>query len=130
MILEALEIASRGHFAEEVEIKSPLTVEHVLPQGAHDTDWPLEQSNEETETDARLRRSDTTQSLGNLTLLTQPLNSAVSNGPYSEKRPEITKQSLLALNSYFQNALQWNESAIKARGSVLADEAIKTWPGP
>ena len=71
--------------------------------------------------------------LGNLTMLTQPLNSEVSNGPFNLKRPEITKQSLLVLNSYFQRFSDndvWNEKTIFERGLYLADQAVKVWPYP
>ena len=72
-------------------------------------------------------------SLGNLTLLTQPLNSEVSNGPFSIKRPEITKQSLLILNSYFQRFSDddtWNEDTILERGKHLAALALRVWEYP
>ncbi len=71
-----------------------------------------------------------THRLGNLTLLTQPLNSSVSNGPYYAKRQEIASQSLLALNSYFQHQDTWDEVAILRRGEVLAELAVRVWPGP
>ena len=130
MILETLEYASRSPFAEKIEVKSPLTVEHVLPQSAADSDWPLESKPAESESEARQRRSMILHTLGNLTLLTQPLNSSESNGPYSKKRPEIAKQSLLALNSYFQDAKDWGEAEILKRGEKLADLAVVIWPSP
>jgi hypothetical protein len=79
------------------------------------------------------RRSILLHSLGNLTLLTQPLNSGISNGPFHAKRPEITKQSLLILNSYFQRFSDndtWDEDKILERGKLLAEMAIKVWGYP
>lgn len=66
-------------------------------------------------------------------MLTQPLNSEVSNGPFNLKRPEITKQSLLVLNSYFQRFSDndvWNEKTILCRGLHLAAQAVKVWQYP
>lgn len=128
MLLEALEHASIGRFAEHVKIENPLTVEHVLPQGATESDWPLDRADDPIQ--ARLVRDLLTQNLGNLTLLTQPLNSSVSNGPYKDKRPDIAGQSQLALNAYFQTAMEWGESEIGLRARRLAELAITIWPSP
>jgi len=125
-LLQSLDRASRASFSEQLEIKGGLTVEHVLPQAADEENWPLPWN--EDESVALERRYRLTQSLGNLTLLTQTLNSSVSNGPYFEKRPAIAEQSLLALNSYFQTQKSWGESAIVERGEVLATKAIAVWP--
>jgi hypothetical protein len=74
------------------------------------------------------RRNRLKHSFGNLTLLTQSLNSSVSNGPFLGKREEITAQSNLRLNAYFQKADEWDEAAIIARGGVLFDVAKQIWP--
>ena len=67
-------------------------------------------------------------SLGNLTLLTQELNSSVSNGPFAAKRREIAKQSVLRLNTYFQDATTWDEVEIAKRGETLLEYAMRIWP--
>ncbi len=70
---------------------------------------------------------------GNLTLLTQPLNSSVSNGPFSQKRPNIAKQSRLRMNAYFQefeNSDVRNQDPILVRGQKLFEVAKRVWPGP
>jgi hypothetical protein len=54
----------------------------------------------------------------------------VSNGPFRLKRPEIVKQSLLILNSYFQRFSDddiWHEDTIIERGKGLAELALKIW---
>ncbi len=76
------------------------------------------------------RRNRLLHTFGNLTLLTQPLNSKVSNGPYTTKKPEITRQSTLLLNAYFQDHEVWDEEAILQRGRVLCDVALQAWPRP
>ena len=67
-------------------------------------------------------------SIGNLTLLTQPLNSSIQNGTWSEKLPEITKQSALALNREFVDYPEWNETKIEVRGRELLGHALRIWP--
>ena len=54
-------------------------------------------------------------SLGNLTLLTQPLNSELSNGPWADKRKGISRHSTLFLNKdlleHSSGDDQWDEEA-------------------
>ena len=44
------------------------------------------------------------QTIGNLTILTQALTAAVSNGPWKQKRPELLSHSLLPINLQLRNA--------------------------
>lgn len=95
--------------------------------------WPAPTSrgaDGNAEENAIERRDRLIHTLGNLTLLTQVLNSSVSNGPFSAKRGEITQQSQLRLNAYFQNVSQWDEEAILQRGRQLLSIAVTVWPFP
>jgi hypothetical protein len=76
------------------------------------------------------RRRHLIHSFGNLTLLTQALNSAVSNGPFPDKRAAVVRQSGLQLNAYFQDVEGWDEEAILHRGRRLFDKARSLWPHP
>jgi hypothetical protein len=103
-LFEAIERAKRSALSEDIEIKSTLTIEHIMPQ-AWSTNWPipgfdhLEPGEFDPEFAARqAARSAAVNKLGNLTLLTQALNSSVSNGPYSVKMPAVRSNSSLALN--------------------------------
>lgn len=137
-VLRALERASRTPIQEThtVPLQETLTVEHVLPQlwqaSGH---YPLDG----VEDAVRLNRLRLIQTFGNLTLLTQPLNSSVSNGPffdYERKGKAINgKQSkflgsLLLMNSYFQKPAitQWGDAEISARGVHLFEQAKTLWP--
>ncbi len=123
--------------SEELEIKSDLTVEHIMPR-SWTTSWPLadgrvaltkgQRLNAATvdpEADTRDVLIDT---IGNLTLLTRPLNSSLSNGPYDKKCPEICFQSALALNRWFQKQDCWNDETIKDRSEALFASAKVIWP--
>lgn len=139
LILSAIEAALRSAKSESIVIKSSLTIEHVLPQQWYET-WPLADGSiaqdsmtrflnnvQSPEADLRDSLVDT---FGNLTLLTQQLNSSISNGPFELKRPEICKQSALALNRYFQDVAEWSPTSIQARGKQLFDIAASVWPAP
>jgi len=133
MLLKALDL-SLITSKQEGNIKdyNSLTIEHVMPQETNEQDYPYP-----TEDPGPVPWSQQRQiylhSIGNLTLLTQSLNSSVSNGPFKIKRGEIAIQSQLRLNAYFQSLsddFQWNETSILSRSGDLAEQALKTWPGP
>ena len=66
----------------------------------------------------------------NLTILTQELNSAIANSAFEIKKPEILRNSALALNRYFQDKVVWDDAQIVARGESLFQIAIEIWPYP
>lgn len=139
-VLRALEYAARGSLqgSQEVPEQSKLTVEHVLPQnwesGGH---YPINNIDDEQ----RLARNHLIQTFGNLTLLTGPLNSSVSNGPFLEyqkdgttiegKKAGIAKSALL-MNTYFSKPalLTWDDAAMKARAKATLAAALLVWPRP
>ncbi|MCX5991387.1 MAG: DUF262 domain-containing protein [Chloroflexi bacterium] len=137
MVLTALELANRTPSQESqlspVPINNNLTIEHIMPQKFKPEEWPYPEHQAAEKKEMESRRWSSIHSLGNLTLLTQPLNSEVSNGPFRAKRAEITKQSLLILNSYFQQFSDddvWNETTIRTRSERLADLAVRLWAYP
>jgi hypothetical protein len=137
MVLEALDAAVDDRRAERI-VHSVLTVEHVLPQAADVDAWPypveVGPSAEKEQVANRLAlRASLVHSVGNLTLLTQQLNSSVGRGPFAQKRPAITGTSRLALNAYFQSLKDsdlWDERSIVKRSRVLAEVACRIWPHP
>jgi hypothetical protein len=126
--------------SEVVEIKSPLTIEHILPQNWIEH-WPLpngkqgirwferlNENDKKEEYEASNLRDRIKHSFGNLTLLSQPLNTSVSNAAFTEKRAEILNNSALALNRHFQDVTVWNEETIRERGLQLFEIARELWP--
>jgi uncharacterized protein with ParB-like and HNH nuclease domain len=125
--------------SEVITIHSPLTVEHLLPQSWVDH-WPLPDGSKGLTWSERLtskpgdpraiatdRRNAILQTLGNLTILTQPLNSVLSNRAWKDKKCLI-KASLLPINQQLHPLEIWDEAAIEKRSKELFERAIKIWP--
>lgn len=111
-----------------------LTREHILPQQWIDH-WPLPNGenglSEEERVDATEKRNAALHTIGNLTILTQELNSSVSNGPWKGKdgkKEAIFQHSDLPINRYFRDIAEWNETEIAIRSEELFQKALKLWP--
>jgi hypothetical protein len=76
------------------------------------------------------RRNALLQTLGNLTILTQALNSSVSNSAWNVKKPALLSASLLPINQRLYGVDTWDESAIEERSKELYERAIMIWPSP
>ena len=132
MVLRALAADIATPKNESLDYSS-LTVEHVMPQKWRSEEWPAPQHGightTETPETARDRLIHT---IGNLTLVTGPLNAALSNNPWPEKRAEIEEHSNLPINRDLVKEAGdvWDEQAIIDRGQRLAEIAIHVWPGP
>lgn len=67
--------------------------------------------------------------LGNLTLVTSEWNSALSNLPFSDKKPKLANHALLLNQQYFSQTIAcWNEEAIQARARFLLQNILEIWP--
>lgn len=135
-LYETIEKELRSERNEDIEIKSALTIEHIMPQKWQEN-WAIVgyEDGEVDENDIAYRnkvsaRSRIVNTLGNLTLLTQKLNSSVSNGPYKVKMPAIRAHSSLALNRDLNAWSQWDECTIQQRGEMLFKAAKKVWAPP
>ena len=137
-VLRALEYATRGSLQgfHEVPAQSSLTVEHVLPQSWRSSEnYPLQNSSPERV----VARDQAIHRFGNLTLLTQKLNSTVGNIPFlpyfegqqekDGKRKGLANSGLL-IGTYFNDpAMQeWNDEAIEKRGRAMLRAALMVWP--
>tara|TARA_R100001369_G_scaffold30951_1_gene54876 strand:- start:992 stop:2908 length:1917 start_codon:yes stop_codon:yes gene_type:complete len=136
MVLEAIDGASHHSKAEYMPIQKNLTIEHILPE-KWEKHWPLEKEGKSAEDilEQESRRNTLKNTIGNLTLITNSLNPAISNGSWQTKRPEILKYSKSNLNRYFQpetedNLSVWNEEKILERADILADLFIQVWRAP
>lgn len=135
-ILEGIERAKHTSLTEDILIRSTLTIEHIMPQ-KWQTAWPLpgmeglgeEELSPELASQIRARNS-AVNTLGNLTLLTQALNSTISNGPLEDKIAAIKANAALALNRELHGYDQWDEDAIEVRAAALFEVAKAIWVAP
>jgi hypothetical protein len=127
---------------EPIIVEGTLSVEHILPQHWIEH-WHLpsgERGMTELEllnaddasprTQASQRRNTVLHSIGNLTILTQQLNSAVSDSAWPTKRPALLKASLLPINQQLHDYDAWDEGAIQKRSRELFERARRVWPSP
>lgn len=107
---------------------SSYTLEHLMPQ-KWITHWPLPKGGDADE------RSHIIRTLGNFTIITQPLNSTVSNEAWPTK--VFGKNAKGGLKAYAQEILTlegvldlkiWDEKSIIARSIWLASKACNVWP--
>lgn len=111
--------------SESIDLPAKLSIEHLMPQ-TWETNWPLASPTEE----ATENRKSRINLLGNLTLVTGGLNSALSNSAWNVKRGHLQNNSTLLLNSEVCALEEWDEQAIDDRGGRLTDEILALWPGP
>lgn len=137
-VLEALDMFAASKKSEYQPLQDNLTIEHVMPQSWKEN-WPLPAADltDESgkmdpmrEVDAHARRGRVINSIGNLTLITESLNPALSNSAWLVKRPELLKFSRLNLTRYFHDshAAVWDESSIAKRSGYFCDQLVQIWP--
>ena len=129
LVLEGVErrLRSSGK-AEQPSVPTNLTMEHLMPVGWRDEQWPLPEGGD---TDvATYQRNTLIHSIGNLTLVTQKLNSSMSNDAWASKRDELQAHSVLLLNNQLLSQPSWSEQAIRSRSRRMAQLVSERWPGP
>ncbi len=144
MILEGLEHSLDTSKQEARPVFDPdrlPSVEHLWPQNGDLSYWSVgmytSRPDLPAETVVQLRWA--IQSFGNLTLLTQPLNSSIGNGPWERtppsdspgKRLEILRTSTLRLNQYLHDVQgPWDAAQIQNRARVMFGHFCRQWPRP
>ncbi|MDX1922424.1 MAG: DUF262 domain-containing protein [Alphaproteobacteria bacterium] len=133
MVLRAIEEVSRTTRNEALQIPTKLSIEHLLPQKYVLSDYPYADSMpiRDDETHERCR-SRILHTIGNLTLLTQALNTSVSNGAFAGKSKAIVTDSDLRLNAWLRSGehKRWSEADIISRGNELFERGLTLWPRP
>jgi len=134
MAIGAVEESLYSAKTDIVGLPASLTLEHLMPQ-EWEAHWPLvdEAGNTltgEAEEAAHARRLTYIHRLGNLTVVTQPLNTSLSNSAWDAKRKVLNGESRLLLNARVGEQATWDEGQIEARGQWLAECMLEIWPGP
>lgn len=140
-VLSEINAAYANRKMESIRLEGALTVEHIMPQKWIDN-WPLpdgskgltllEAINAKDDDSRKLatrKRDAIIQTLGNLTILSQPLNSAVSNAGWRVKKAELLRNSLLPINQVLHDVEVWDEEAISARADDMFEKAREIWSG-
>lgn len=125
-VLRVLDTEATSRRSELIDRSAKLTLEHLMPQKWQPS-WAMPEDGGD-EAMQVARREELIHTIGNLTLLTQSLNSELANGPWERKRAAILDASALSLNR--QLPIEWDESSILARSAWLADLASAVWPRP
>jgi hypothetical protein len=125
---------------EPLSFEEQPSVEHILPQDWIEH-WPLPDGSKgmtfwealnaedgDPRASASELRDRSLQTMGNLTILMQPLNTAQSNSAWKDKKPELMKHSLLPINQDLHDVEIWDESAIAERGENTFKRALRIWP--
>ena len=143
IILERLELNSRGKKSEDNNVGSGLTIEHILPSNWSEF-WPLQGKTIPKEIVSypgsaegdllplaeQIRdRNSKLQTLGNLTLLNDRANPAAGNYAFDKKKSEY-EHSVLRLNRYFVDFENWDENSIRDRSQYLGKAFCSIWSRP
>lgn len=144
VVLKAIEEHKRKQDPKYGQAPLPdgLTIEHVMPQKWREH-WMPEQP---LTTQEEQQRDKLVQTIGNLTLITQSLNSSLSNRPWTDdasaaltsggmpgqgKWSILNQFNLQVLNKEILNHREkWSESDIGNRSDDLAESIVRIWPGP
>lgn len=143
-VFTSLETAVRSERAEHAIIPM-LSVEHVMPQDwaenypisghtipkqmnvlSYFSDKEEEQALYNKLKSEIVRRRELIHTIGNLTAVSQPLNSAMKNAKYSDKK-KYFQESVLSINRYFDQQSEWSERQIEERAEKLFVHASLIW---
>ena len=126
MLLTAIEGQLRTEMAETSEVPENLHIEHIMPQ-KWSAKWAPPMGGDG---DAVAHRERAIHTIGNLTLVNNRLNAALSNAPWHEKRGTLADHSVLFLNKHLVNdgPSAWTEDTIEGRAKWLYQIAARIWP--
>ena len=131
-----------GGIEEQIRVENPqiekskidyrsLSIEHIMPQ-AWEENWPLKEQGNDLII-AEQNRNAQIHKIGNLTLVSRPLNTLQSNHAWVEKRNALKQFTTLRMNIDLIQYPQWNtwdENTITNRARVLAQYAARAWARP
>jgi uncharacterized protein with ParB-like and HNH nuclease domain len=100
-----------------------LTIEHILPETEYSKLRDCWQENFDLESYERRLHT-----LGNLTLITQQMNSSIGNICFDNKKEVYEKDTFNLTKNIAKKYDDWTEENIKERGKCLLDYIKKIWP--
>jgi len=131
MVLEAIEDHLRGYGTGREDLtgvrtpRSIYTIEHLMPQ-SWEANWEPPRDGDHTQRNERIH------TLGNLTLVTQALNSKVSNGAWQDKERELNRHGVVLMNNRLIDYTRdgWSDEHIDRRTSDMIDAILSIWRVP
>lgn len=141
-VFAAIEQHLRSERHENVTLPERLEIEHVMPK-RWQAYWGSDVAGN---AEATARRDRLVHTIGNLTIITQKLNGALSNRPWTDaealkvaptgkdagkgKRSLLLKFSILVLNKDITEPHEaaWTEADIAERATVLTKSIVEIWP--
>lgn len=108
----------------EVDIRK-VTVEHLMPQTLSD-EWKAYLGGD---SESSLIYNTYINNIGNLALLSRPLNSENSNAIWDKKKKNIMDAQFILTNSIDKDC-KWNDVAILNRGNQIIELSLKHIKGP
>lgn len=116
---------------QAVKTLKGIEIEHIFPQGPADTwsgggDLMWASFTEES----RAQHRELLNTLGNLTLLEQPLNAGASNRSFPDKQGNYYNKSAIEGTRSLVGERSWDAMAIAQRTHDLTEVFLKTWPRP
>jgi hypothetical protein len=131
MLLEAIEDYQRGYGTGRqglTGVRTPrgmYSIEHLMPQ-AWEANWA------EPADGDHVMRKERIHTLGNLTLVTQALNSKVSNGSWVDKERALNQHGVVLMNNRLADYTReaWSDEHIDRRTSDMIDTILSIWRVP
>ena len=130
LVLEAIEESLISQDAGYQMVPDGLEVEHLMPSGWREEEWPILKGEDYDETAAR--RDEMIRTFGNLTLIRGGLNKRLSNRSWPYKRKLIEQSDNLFINKklLIESTDRWDEDDIVQRGEWMAAVICQIWPHP
>lgn len=132
MILEAVEDYHRGWKNSGVSSSGTprasrmvYSIEHLMPRG-WEKNWPLPPDVTDKERQARVHL------IGNLTLVTKSLNSALSNAAWEKKKETLADRDIGFMNKKIiaTHSAAWTDADIDERVQEVENIIFELWPVP
>jgi hypothetical protein len=131
MVLEAVEDYLRGYGTGRqglTGVRTPrgmYTIEHLMPQ-SWEANWAEPVDGDHGSRKERIH------TLGNLTLVTQALNSKVSNGAWTDKERALNQHGVVLMNNRLIDYTRdtWSDDHIERRTADMIDTILAIWRVP
>ena len=106
--------------SDKETIPKTITLEHILPKSP-DREWITYMQTNNIEKEELLNK------IGNLTLLTEPMNRGICNKDFTTKKKNCYNNSTLKINESLKSIKEWNDKEINTRQKWLGETAREIW---